>query len=454
MHVCVGQIVTKICGGTDRPASERCGRQCADAVTRGSATSENVGSGDSPFGDSPSSTHKFGIKSEMPVLVDSLPEIRTDPITVDTLQGDWLNSSGAKINVSGTQVTLNGHLMAAHPVRLNDDGTVQCVGSIWQLWGWAPGGKIEFKEGPSLEAARYARSVLWSKMDGAAAQSAWEKHMTNLGYAGSALGDITKRGVEGCRPGSCDAYRSSEPELEEDVSHLSDAISKWRIPGLHHVRPALTIPDFSNRSHTGISVEHMHYLAKSFMDKGFQKRDNASHKGHDMPVVVLEKPSTEWGAKSIENWRSKVVEDDGFPPISHYEKTFRAPELYTTLGNGHFFQALNLVGTECSTINESGDKHYSIGKDSLLADAINTGVPSIVLKTETPMEVRQLVSRLLNSKREYRWKMTRNGSFQGVEEDTSQVSQFVAMSKVLDAVELNCLVRAELGVNESGRIGK
>lgn len=37
---------------------------------------------------------------------------------------------------------------------------------------------------------------------------------------------------------------------------------------------------------------------------------------------------------------------------------------------------------------------------------------------------------------------------------TRQCKQFEAMSKVLDAVELNCLVRAEMGVGDGSRVGQ
>ena len=36
--------------------------------------------------------------------------------------------------------------------------------------------------------------------------------------------------------------------------------------------------------HTGLSVEHVHYLATSFKEKGFQKRQG--NEGHDIPVLV------------------------------------------------------------------------------------------------------------------------------------------------------------------------
>jgi len=69
---------------------------------------------------------------------------------------------------------------------------------------------------------------------------------------------------------------------------------------------------------------------------------------------------------------------------------------------------------------------------------------------------RETISKLLNSKREFKWSVDEKGNLdiQSAEEDTSTCKQFEALSKVLDAVELNCLVRAELGVKDSKRIGQ
>ncbi|CAJ1423020.1 unnamed protein product, partial [Effrenium voratum] len=122
-----------------------------------------------------------------------------------------------------------------------------------------------------------------------------------------------------------------------ELGLLNDLISKWRVPGVAKVAPRKVIPDFSNRGHTGLSVEHVHYLATSFKEKGFQKRNG--NDGHDIPVLVRESPDSELGSKSIENWRSKLEDEKGFPPKEHYERLFKGKELYTSLGNGHFNQA-------------------------------------------------------------------------------------------------------------------
>lgn len=378
----------------------------------------------------------------------------TTPITLETLQGEWVNSVGAKICVTGTEVSLNGMVMKVHPVILNEDGTVSSIGRIWQLNGWMEDERIEFKEAPSREVMQFARSVVWTRAT-AEHMVKWTAQMTNLGYAGSSQ-DPLKRGIEGCCPGTCDAKAKIAADDanrdKEELVMLNNLISEWREPGMTVVPPRLVIPDFSNRGHTGLSVEHVHYLATSFKEKGFQVR-RGNH-GHDIPVLVKESATSDLGRRSIQNWRSKLAEESGFPPKEHYEKLFRQSDLYTSLGNGHFNQALNLFGNECNSIY--GDKKYIIGNDAALRNAVEVGVNSVVLKPGIPLRDRETISRLLNSKREYKWNVNADGSLNicDADEDKSTCKQFEALSKVLDAVELNCLVRAELGVKDSHRIGQ
>lgn len=377
----------------------------------------------------------------------------TTPIVLDTLQGEWVNSMGAKIKVDGTVVHLNGLPMKMHPITLNDDGTVCSVGKLWQMNGWLEDERIEWKEAPSREVMQFARSVVWSKAT-AERMVEWTKHMEGLGYSGSSR-DPLKRGIEGCAPGTCDAKASVQrDDVDKDrleLGELNDLIKQWRYDGMQKIKPGYVIPDYSNRGHTGLSVEHVHYLAQSFLSKGFIKR--TGNKGHDIPVLVQEPVTSELGKKSISNWREKLEDEQGFPPKEHYEKLFARSELYTSLGNGHFNQALNLFANSSKGINAG--EHYLIGTDENLREAIEVGLDAIVLKSGIPLRDRETISKFLNSKREYKWTVHEDGSVDigNAVEDTSYCKQFEAMSKVLDAVELNCLVRAELGVTESARIG-
>lgn len=378
----------------------------------------------------------------------------TFPITLEILQGEWVNSMGAKIKVEGTAVSLNGLVMKMHPVTLNEDGSVRSVGKLWQCKGWMTDDRIEFKEAPSPEVMEFARSVVWSPAT-EEKMAAWTEQMNSLGYGGTSQ-DVLNRGVEGCCPGTCDAKakeNKDDPDKDrKEMKQLNDLISKHRIPGMHRIPPKDVIPDFSNRGHTGLSVEHVHYLAKSFKERGFIKR--VGNAGHDIPVLVQEEAASDLGAKSIKNWREKLEDEPGFPPKEHYERLFKKDQLYTSLGNGHFNQALNLFLNESKSIY--ADWSYQIGEDKALADAVNIGVESVVLRAEIPLREREIISKLLNSKREFKWNVNPDGSLNILDaaEDTTQCKQFEALSKVLDAVELNCLVRTELGIKDSDRIGQ
>lgn len=382
---------------------------------------------------------------------------RTCPIMLEHIQGEWVNSIGAKIKVDGVTLSLNGMPMPMQKVNLREDGTVASVGSIWQMKGWLPDDCLEFKEAPSVEVMEFARSVTWTPVT-KDTMAAWQTHMNNLGYAGSSS-DVLSRGIEGCAPGTCDAKAriiGDDPERDrKELELLNRLLAEYREPGMAKVPSRNVIPDFSNRGHTGLSVEHVHYLAKSFKEKGFIKRGSRDKsKDHDIPVLVRESNSSDLGQKAIANWRQKIEDEPGFPPKEHYERLFNKTDIYCSLGNGHFNQALNLYFNECQNIY--GDDMYRIGNDDALKEAVYEGIESLVLRADMPLRDRETVSRLLNSKREFKWDINPDGSLNinDAFEDKTQCKQFEAMSKVLDAQELNCLVRAELGITESHRIGQ
>merc|ERR1712183_113390 len=100
--------------------------------------------------------------------------------------------------------------------------------------------------------------------------------------------------------------------------------------------------------------------------------------------------------------------------------------MYTSLGNGHFNQALNLFINECKDIY--GTARYQIGTDDKLRKACEQGVPAIIVKNTISLRDRQIISRLLNSKREYKWAVHEDGSVDILDaaEDTTQVKHFEA----------------------------
>lgn len=246
-------------------------------------------------------------------------------------------------------------------------------------------------------------------------------------------------------PGTLDQKKEKASNDAEGVEILQTLIAQWREPGLHLVRPRQVVPDLTNRDGTGVGVELVHFVALSMREKGFKKRRGTE--GHDIPVVTREPPHSAFHGEALTAWREKVAEDEGFPPV----RIDSEQEMFTSLGNGHFFQALNLYDCGCFAINDKGE--YSVGKDVDLAEAISTGVPSIVLIPTTPRPVRAKISELLNTKREFLWTMHDDGTVDmSAQESTAHVTQFECMSKYLDSQQVNSLVRTRLGVHDSKRI--
>ena len=79
------------------------------------------------------------------------------------------------------------------------------------------------------------------------------------------------------------------------------------------------------------------------------------------------------------------------------------------------------------------------------------GVESIVLRQDTPIEVRRELGHLLNANHEYKWTVDQ----QGVVDITAQscelhrFTNFEALSKLLDNEALGQLVNLELGVHDT-----
>jgi hypothetical protein len=365
------------------------------------------------------------------------------PITLDVLQGKWLGSSGAQIQVACRDVLMNGMPLKAHKVELFDDGTVRSIGSLWQLDKWGENGSLEFRCSSERKDMACYKLEVWTP--GSDALGTEAERLKLMGYAGSAKAPLA-RGIEGCLPGTLGAEVRGKDA--EDVKLLTDLISMWREPALRNVCCRQVVPDATNRSQTGLGVELVHFVASSIQKSGFKKRKGT--KGHDIPVLVLEPLDSEFRDEAVGLWKERVAEDEGFPPVRvHLEE-----DLFTSLGNGHFFQALNLFDCEWPAINDDTGRLYRVGDDADLAEAISVGVPSIILRNQTPRPVRAKIAELLNSKRDFGWTLGEDGTVDVsyVEEDTSYCTQFEWLSKGMDAFQVNCLVRTHLGIRESKRI--
>lgn len=117
-------------------------------------------------------------------------------------------------------------------------------------------------------------------------------------------------------------------------------MDQWREPAMMLVRSCDIIPDTSNRSYTGLSVEHVHFLAANIQANGFRTRKRGPKPGHahDIPVLVRGALDSPLAVESMQIWRDTVANEPCFPPITISEQ---APLWFTSLGNGHFTQALN-----------------------------------------------------------------------------------------------------------------
>lgn len=326
---------------------------------------------------------------------------------------------------------MNGLPLKHHMVELSDDGIVLNIGKLWRLDGWVEDGAIQFRS-TTFQNDMEARKEVWTRSSVDAPPRL--EHLRLLGYAG---GDALSGGLQ-----IPEHIKNSKDA--EDVALLTTLVAQWREVELCRVRPCKVVPDFVNRAQTGLGVELLHYIAGSIRDRGFQTRRGLD--GHDIPVLVRQPPGNPAHDEALSFWRARVAEEEGFPPVRIGDE-----ELFTSLGNGHFFQALNLFETEWRSINQDGC--YSIGEDTALANAISSGVPSIVLRSSTPRPVRAKIAVLLNSKREFFWALKEDGTVDvtQMQESISKCSQFEWLSRGMDAVHVNCLVRTHLGIKESKR---
>lgn len=349
------------------------------------------------------------------------PKVSSGPITLEVLQGQWLSGNGTQISITGMVVYMNGVLLRRHGVELREDGTVIGIGQLKQVEGWAECGGIQFRANSAGgQYMEFAPKEVWTRQESLQSR---DERLRLLGYAGAAAShEAGTRGVEGCIPGTLCQWMPSSKD-EGGVELLQTLIVQWREPEMRKVHSSKVVPDIINRESTGIGVELVHYIATSIREKGFKKRQERS--GHDIPVVVYEPPGTDSHREALEVWKERVTEEHGFPPVRINDDE----DMFTSLGNGHFFQALNLYACQWPALNESGK--YANVHDENLHDAIMQGVPSIVLKSTTPRPVRARIALLLNSTSDSLWTFGVDGNvdMSSIEERTGYTAQFERMSK-------------------------
>ena len=81
-------------------------------------------------------------------------------------------------------------------------------------------------------------------------------------------------------------------------------------------------------------------------------------------------------------WKQRIAKEAGFPPCLVEE----GESLFCSLGNGHFFQALNLTGNRCKSPG------VALAIHAALAQRTHTSYPSIVLPRSTKIDPHDFAS--------------------------------------------------------------
>ena len=239
----------------------------------------------------------------------------------------------------------------------------------------------------------------------------------------------------------------------ENVKQLKQLLERWREPQCQHIKSCEVIPDSSNRSHTGLSVDHVHFIASSILKKGFRSREGGVKvrermQPHDIPVLCRGSRSCPIASDSLKFWNVQVNNNQMFPKVVINETN----DFYTSLGNGHFTQALNLFRHQ-QLSKFTGKPFVPPPSDEKLWGALEHGVQSIVLRQETPIEVRREIAALLNDTHDYKWTVDPYTGEVDISPEhcyNERYTQFEAQAKNADSEALSALVQLELGtfINE------
>jgi hypothetical protein len=334
-------------------------------------------------------------------------------LPLEDLQGEWIASRGEFINVSGKDLLINGFPVAGG-LKLTGDGKAVHGFSVYQLASQSTdSGQIAWQAGH--------QEILWRRSQQGEAKSLEAK-------MGARLHD---------RASTCGGQAFDVHSDAEAVCRLNALLDQWREPSLVRVRSCDICPDWTNRAQTGLSLDHVHYIATMISRTGFKSRRRGLRTqdgAHDVPVLIREGCTSALGGAALARWREVVAGNPRFPPFMLDGKE----EFFCSLGNGHFSQALNLFRAEAP--NLWTELPYLVHDDAL-REALEDGVESVVLSGEMPARDRRFVSEMLNKTHGGAWHVEADGRVRIEVSTTTDYSQFVALSKVLDAEELSCLVR-------------
>mmetsp|Transcript_8163 Transcript_8163/g.18851 ORF Transcript_8163/g.18851 Transcript_8163/m.18851 type:complete len:406 (-) Transcript_8163:77-1294(-) len=342
-------------------------------------------------------------------------------LSISELQGTWVASRGETIVIEGDQIALNG-VRAARGFNVDADGGVSGF-SIYQLKDVLRGDKVEEVFWQSKFSEYDVQR--WSRVD----QQEIDQRNADT------QAKLTDRAAI-CGGSSFGALSDAECVLK-----LNSLIKQWSEGPLVKVRSCDVCPDICNRQFTGLSVDHVHFVATCIRADGFKDRAHGGPDAHDIPVLVREQTTSELGAEAVAKWKAAVRDTPQFPPFLLDSKS----EVFCSLGSGHFSQALNLFRVEGRSMWSA--QRY-IAREPSLRKALDEGISSIVLSAKMPTNDRRFVAEMLNITHGRKWRVGEDGKVEIEDGETTQASQFVALSKVLDADELGILVRLKLGVSE------
>ena len=245
---------------------------------------------------------------------------------------------------------------------------------------------------------------------------------------------------------------------DANVRELKLLVDSWqeksagRRNGLVCVRSLNIVPDSSNRSHTGLSVDHIHFIASNILSRGFAAHEIGSsvasrkkRRPHDVPVLVRGSLACPIAAASLEIWERTVAENPKCFPRS--VDASATTVFFTSLGNGHFTQALNLFQRRLRS-KFAASPFVPPAGDAALRKALDEGVPSIILRQETPIEIRRRIAKLLNDTHFYKWTVLEEDGSMDISPQScylERFNQFEAQAKVADAEALSALVQLEMG---------
>ena len=257
------------------------------------------------------------------------------------------------------------------------------------------------------------------------------------------------------------------------IDELNKLIAEWREPGFVRVPPVRVIPCTTNRDGTGLSSYHLHHIASNMVMEGFTAREHASGTGHDLPLLVRERITapSELGMDSLAKWqRASAANAEQFPPLPAWAAVDAASKredadhespnahYFCSLGNGHFFQALNLIrsSARCKFFDEPPDacdprpwpEHYSTTAERhpTLHAAIHEGVEAVILRPDMPKAARKFVSQMLNAAYEYKWVHDAHSGAVSVNarEQVRAFTSFEGMVKHADAWQLDEIVEMHM----------